>query len=107
MGEFMSPATITPHDEGGSTRIMCLAIPMQITRIDGDTARAASRGIERDIDLMLVQDQAVAVGDFVIVHVGYALQRLDPEDALATWRLLDEMDDATPAEMNDRALERA
>jgi len=39
---------------------MCLAIPMQITRLDGDTARAASRGIERDIDLMLVQDQALA-----------------------------------------------
>ena len=65
---------------------------MQITRIDGDTARAASRGIERDSDLMLVQDQALAVGDFVIVHVGYALQRLEPDDAQATWRLLDEMD---------------
>ena len=71
---------------------MCLAIPMQITRLDGDTARAASRGIERDIDLMLVQDQALAVGVFVIVHVGYALQRLDPEEALATWQLIDEMD---------------
>ena len=67
---------------------------MQITRLDGDTARATSRGIERDIDLMLVQDQALAVGDFVIVHVGYALQRLHPDDALETWRLLDEMDAA-------------
>jgi len=73
---------------------MCLAIPMQITRLDGDTARASSRGIERDIDLMLVQDQALAVGDYVIVHVGYALQRLEPGDALATWRLLDEMESA-------------
>ncbi|MDZ7854339.1 MAG: HypC/HybG/HupF family hydrogenase formation chaperone [Halomonas sp.] len=54
-----------------------------------------------DIDLMLVQDQDLAVGDFVIVHVGYALQRLDAEEALATWRLLDEMDDATPAETGD------
>ncbi|MFG6159216.1 HypC/HybG/HupF family hydrogenase formation chaperone [Halomonas sp. 1390] len=73
---------------------MCLAIPMQITRLDGDTARAASRGIERDIDLMLVRDQPLAVGDFVIVHVGYALQRLEPDDALATWRLIDEMEAA-------------
>lgn len=73
---------------------MCLAIPMQITRLDSDTARAASRGIERDIDLMLVQDQPLAVGDFVIVHVGYALQRLEPDDALATWRLIDEMEAA-------------
>ncbi|MEQ6917069.1 HypC/HybG/HupF family hydrogenase formation chaperone [Halomonas aquatica] len=83
---------LTPPDEGARPPIMCLAIPMQITRIDGDTARAASRGIERDIDLMLVQDQGLAIGDFVIVHVGYALQRLEPDDALATWRLLDEMD---------------
>lgn len=71
---------------------MCLAIPMQITRLDGDTARATARGIERDIDLMLVRDQPLAVGDFVIVHVGYALQRLAPDDALATWRLIDELE---------------
>lgn len=71
---------------------MCLAIPMQITRLDGDTARATARGIERDIDLMLVRDQSLAVGDFVIVHVGYALQRLEPDDALATWQLIDEME---------------
>ncbi|WP_245888704.1 HypC/HybG/HupF family hydrogenase formation chaperone [Halomonas denitrificans] len=77
---------------------MCLAIPMQITRLDGDTARATSRGIERDIDLMLVRDQPLAVGDFVIVHVGYALQRLEPDDALATWRLLDEMEGADEAD---------
>ncbi|MEQ6889212.1 HypC/HybG/HupF family hydrogenase formation chaperone [Halomonas sp. CS7] len=85
---------------------MCLAIPMQITRLDGDRARATSRGIERDIDLMLVQDQALAVGDFVIVHVGYALQRLEPDDALATWRLIDEMEGADEAD-DEGAPERA
>jgi hydrogenase expression/formation protein HypC len=93
------PAFFTPPDEGVQPQTMCLAIPMQITRIDGETARAASRGIERDIDLMLVQDQALAVGDFVIVHVGYALQRLEPDDALATWRLLDEME--APGDTDD------
>ncbi|RTR01104.1 HypC/HybG/HupF family hydrogenase formation chaperone [Halomonas nitroreducens] len=82
---------------------MCLAIPMRITRIEGATARAASRGIERDIDLMLVQDQALKVGDFVIVHVGYALQRLAPEEALATWRLLDEADAAATGGGADHA----
>lgn len=68
---------------------MCLAIPMQITQLEGGTARATARGIERSVDLMLVQDQDIAIGDFVIVHVGYALQRLEPNDALATWQLLD------------------
>ncbi|MCK2184704.1 HypC/HybG/HupF family hydrogenase formation chaperone [Halomonas getboli] len=77
---------------------MCLAIPMRITRIEGAVARAACRGIERDIDLMLVQDQPLAVGDYVIVHVGYAFQRLDPQEALATWRLLDEADAAASGE---------
>ncbi|MHB9022383.1 MAG: HypC/HybG/HupF family hydrogenase formation chaperone [Halothiobacillus sp.] len=72
---------------------MCLAIPMQITRMNGDTARATARGIEREINLMLVQGQGIAVGDFVIVHVGYALHRLEPDDALATWQLLDEITD--------------
>lgn len=73
---------------------MCLAIPMQLTRVEGTTATAVARGIEREIDLMLVQDQDLAPGDFVIVHVGYALQRLAPEEARATWRLLDEAGDA-------------
>lgn len=72
---------------------MCLAIPMQITQIDGGTARATARGIERDIDLMLVEDQGITIGDFVIVHVGYALHRLEPDEALATWQLLDEVTD--------------
>ena len=69
---------------------MCLAIPMQIMHIDGNTARATARGVTRDVDLMLVQDHDLAVGDFVIVHVGYAIQRLEPDDALTTWQLLDE-----------------
>lgn len=68
---------------------MCLAIPVQITEIlDGDRARVSLDGVEKEISLALVED--VAVGDYVILHVGYALNRLDPEEAEKTLKLLAE-----------------
>ena len=69
---------------------MCLAIPMQIVQIDGDTAICAISGVRREVSLYLVQDQPVAVGDFVLVHVGYAIQALTPEEARASIELFDE-----------------
>jgi hydrogenase expression/formation protein HypC len=63
---------------------------MKIVEIDGDIARARINGIERTVNLMLVQDQRINVGDYVIVHVGYAIQKLDAAEAVATWRLLEE-----------------
>lgn len=68
---------------------MCLAIPMKIVAINGDEGRASVNGIERLVNLFLVKDQGISVGDFVIVHVGYAIQKLDPEDAKQIWQLLD------------------
>jgi len=68
---------------------MCLAIPMKIVAINGDEGRASVNGIERLVNLFLVKDQGIGVGDFVIVHVGYAIQKLDPEDAKQIWKLLD------------------
>jgi hydrogenase expression/formation protein HypC len=63
---------------------------MKIVEIDGDTARASLNGIERVVNLLLVQDQNIRVGDYVIVHVGYAIQKLDAAEAEATWQLLAE-----------------
>lgn len=76
---------------------MCLAIPMQITRIEGLNARCAVRGVERDVSLFLLQDQPVEVGDFVLVHVGYAIQALEAEDAAASLELFDQMQAETGA----------
>jgi hydrogenase expression/formation protein HypC len=70
---------------------MCLAVPMQITRIDGFDARCAIRGVERDISLFMLQGEDVAVGDYVLVHVGYAIQRLSAEEAAASWELFDQI----------------
>lgn len=68
---------------------MCLAIPARIVEIlPGDQARVDLSGVKKEISLALVED--CAVGDYVIVHVGYALSRLDQEEAEATLRLFAE-----------------
>lgn len=68
---------------------MCLAIPMQIVAIDGFTARCQARGVWRDVSLFMMQDKLPAVGDFVMVHVGYAIQKVAAADARTSWDLLD------------------
>ncbi|HEX9592852.1 MAG TPA: HypC/HybG/HupF family hydrogenase formation chaperone [bacterium] len=70
---------------------MCLAIPMQVVSVDGFTARCAAKGVERDVSLFLMQEDPVAVGDYVIVHVGYAIQKVAETDALSSWELFDEI----------------
>lgn len=66
---------------------MCIAVPMQITSIDNDTAVAELDGIKREASLMLLTDE-VKVGDFVIVHAGFAISRLDENDALETLAMM-------------------
>ncbi len=66
---------------------MCLAIPVQVTELlDGDMARVTLDGVKKEISLALVDD--VKPGDYVILHVGYALNRIDPDEAEKTLALL-------------------
>jgi hydrogenase expression/formation protein HypC len=67
---------------------MCLAIPSKIVKIDGNVAIIDVDGVRREASLLLLED--VHVGDYVIVHAGFALQKLDEEGALETLRLLKE-----------------
>lgn len=65
---------------------MCLAIPARVVeRLEGDDAVVELDGVRKTISLALVDE--VAVGDFVIVHVGFAISRLDPEEAAQTLAL--------------------
>jgi hydrogenase expression/formation protein HypC len=65
---------------------MCLAIPVRVVELRGDsTAIVDLDGIRKEISLALVDD--VQVGDYVILHVGYALSKLDPEEAARTLAL--------------------
>lgn len=68
---------------------MCLAIPALVTELlPHQTARISLDGVMKTISVALVED--VAPGDYVIVHVGHALSRIDPEEAERTLALLAE-----------------
>lgn len=64
---------------------------MQIMAIDGLTAHCAAKGVEREVNLFLVQDASLSTGDFVMVHVGYAIQIIAADHARSAWELYDEM----------------
>ncbi|MGB1110499.1 MAG: HypC/HybG/HupF family hydrogenase formation chaperone [Gammaproteobacteria bacterium] len=70
---------------------MCLGIPMQIKSIDNFTARCEAKGVERDVSLFMLQHEELGEGDFVVVHVGYAIQKVTAEEAETAWELYDEM----------------
>lgn len=79
---------------------MCLGMPAKILSVSGKRARADYGGAFRGINISLVQ---VKPGDYVMVHAGYAIEVIDPEEAeatLATWKELVEMlppsDEAEP-----------
>ena len=69
---------------------MCVGVPMQVISIEGDQALTEVDGVKREASLMLL-DQEVKVGDFVIIHAGFAISKLDEEDAKATLELMREI----------------
>jgi hydrogenase expression/formation protein HypC len=70
---------------------MCLGIPMQIRAIDGYTANCEAKGVQRDVSLFMMQDAGLRVDDYVVVHVGYAIQKITPQEARTAWELYDLM----------------
>ena len=68
---------------------MCLAVPMRITALDGARATIAVEGLEQECSVMLVPD--AGVGDYVLVHAGFALSVLDEAEAQETYELLREI----------------
>jgi hydrogenase expression/formation protein HypC len=68
---------------------MCLAVPARITSIDGFNAVVDMGGVTRETSLQLVPD--ARLGDYVLIHAGFAIQTLDEQDALETLRLFDQL----------------
>jgi hydrogenase expression/formation protein HypC len=64
---------------------------MEIQVIDGFNARCAAKGVERDVSLFMLQHEELSPGDFVVVHVGYAIQKVTAEEAATAWEIYDEM----------------
>ncbi len=67
---------------------MCLAIPMELTRKDGLEGSVELEGVRRDVSLALLPE--AEIGDWLLIHAGYAIGRLDPEEARETLALLEE-----------------
>lgn len=69
---------------------MCLAIPAEVTKLLPDEMAIVSiDGVSKEISVALIED--LAVGDYVIIHVGYALTKIDPDEARRTLELLREL----------------
>lgn len=67
---------------------MCLAIPMKIKEIKNEFARVEAGGFARTINIQMLPN--VKAGDYVLVHAGFAIEKIDPEKARETLSLLDE-----------------
>lgn len=70
---------------------MCLSIPARIESIDGVIAEVSAGGSLFRAGLQMIEDPRV--GDYVLLHAGFAIQKISEEDALETMKLLREMDE--------------
>ena len=71
---------------------MCLSIPSKVTKIDkeNNVATVDTMGVERNASLDLI-DQPVEIGDYVLIHIGFAMNKIDEEDALASLEVYKEI----------------
>lgn len=70
---------------------MCLAVPMQVIRIDGVIALCEARGISRSASLFLMQHEGITVGDHVLIQSGQITAKVSAAEAAETWALYDEI----------------
>lgn len=69
---------------------------MQIRKIDGFIACCEAKGVQRDVSLFMLQDEPLGIDDYVVVHVGYAIQKITAQEAQTAWQLYDQMLAADP-----------
>ena len=70
---------------------MCLSVPAKVISIEGELAKVAIGGTEYEASLQMIEN--VNVGDYVLVHTGFAIQKLDEEEAIETLKIFDEFED--------------
>ena len=73
---------------------MCLAVPMKVISRDQDTGVAEMSGVKKEISFLMLPE--AQLGDYVIVHAGFAIEKLNEEEALKTLALFKEMADLNP-----------
>lgn len=77
-------------------KAMCLAVPVRIVSIEGDEAETEIAGVRRRVSIVLTPE--VKVGDYVLLHTGYAIGIVDEAEAKETLKLLEEI--ASPSEVH-------
>jgi hydrogenase expression/formation protein HypC len=70
---------------------MCVGVPMQIVEINYPSGVAEAKGVRRDIGLQLLPEGSLNIGDHVVVHVGFAIEKIDKALADEIWESLDEI----------------
>ncbi len=72
---------------------MCLSIPSRVTKIDkeANTATVDTMGVSREASLELMEEGSIEVGDYVLIHVGFIMNKIDKEDALLSLEAFDEI----------------
>lgn len=73
---------------------MCFGIPMQIKKIDNFIATCEAKGSEREVNLFMLQHEELNVGDYIVNHLGQAIQKISAEEAKVAWDIYDEMNNA-------------
>jgi len=73
---------------------MCVGVPMKVVEINYPMAVAEAKVVKRTISLMLLPEGEVKEGDYVMVHVGNAIEKIDEEEAKEIWKVLDEVMEA-------------
>ncbi|XPV70610.1 MAG: HypC/HybG/HupF family hydrogenase formation chaperone [Halarcobacter sp.] len=87
---------------------MCLSIPSKVTHIDeeNNVCTVDTMGVERSASLDLI-DQPVVVGDYVLIHIGFAMNKIDEEDALASLEVYREIIDKMEEQDRQAAIEES
>ena len=70
--------------------VMCLSIPARVDKIDGDSASCSVGNTSYNASLQLLDHEDVQVGDYVLIHTGFAIQKLDAEEAKESLKTFDE-----------------
>lgn len=70
---------------------MCLAYPMKVLEIRGNNCLASAAGIKREINVQMVED--LRVGEYIMVHAGFAIQKLNKKDAEENLKIIDQLND--------------
>lgn len=70
---------------------MCLSIPAKVISIDGDSARVSVGGAEYDANLQMLE--GVEIGDYILLHTGFAIEKLNEEDAAESLKVFEEFEE--------------